>query len=231
MDYNLLHRKRKLIFGQFLYNKVLSFSELERLTKIRSNELAYFLDKLEKEGILLKDNSSYRLSKGAELYIPFFADKDSLSPLPVVLVQCVKDGRILLFKRSKRPYKDFWSLPGGRIKLDETIAQASERIIKEKTFLDSRFVRVNSVLHEKAKGKEGSTLHAYIILFVTVDALSGVKDKDVVRWFDTAALPDDMIPSDRHLVEMRSTDTYDLGEEIITMDDDADRETLEMEFL
>lgn len=40
-----------------------------------------------------------------------------------------------------------------------------------------------------------------------------------------------MIPSDKHLVEMRSEDNYALGEEVITMADEQDRETLKMEFI
>lgn len=232
MDYNLLHKKRKLIFEQFLYNKTMTFSELEKATGIRSNELAYFLDKLEKEDVINKNNSTYTLSKGAETYIPFFVDnKDRLSPLPVILVQCIKENKVLLFKREKRPYKNFWSLPGGRIKLDESISDAAERIIKEKTFLNSKFDKVNAVLHERAKDKDANTVHAYILIFVSVEATSDVSDKECVRWFPIEDLPEDMIPSDKHLVQNNGNDFYNLKEEVIIMGADEEKDTLDMEFL
>ena len=214
MDYNLLHPKRKLIFREFLYNKSLSFSQIEKLTGLRSNELAYFLEKLEKEGILEKKVEGYSLSEQAEYYIPFFIDsQDKLSPLPVVLNACVKDNKILLVKRDKRPFKDMWGMPGGRIKIEEKVSDASLRVMKKKTFLDCGFEKVNTVLHEKVKHEK--TVHAYVIFMVTLTANSEIKEKENVKWFEISDLPQDIIPSDKHLLKNYLKESYQLHEECI----------------
>ena len=156
MDYKLSSPKRRKIFQQFLYNKELRFNEIEKLTGIRSNELAYFIQKLADAGVLLKQGDAYRLSEEAEQYIPFFVESDEeVSPLPVVLVACVSDGRVLLWKRNKRPYDGCWSLPGGRLRLKETVEKASIRILKDITFVDGEFRSVNALVNEKhAEGDE-----------------------------------------------------------------------------
>jgi len=98
----LSNPKRRKIFQQFLYAKSLKFNEIEKATGIRSNELAYFIQKLVDDSILLKEGDVYRLTETAEKYIPFFVQSEAeTSPLPVVLVACVKQGKVLLWKRNK----------------------------------------------------------------------------------------------------------------------------------
>jgi len=44
-----------------------------------------------------------------------------------------KDSKILLIKRGQYPDKGLWAIPGGRVKLGETLEQAAEREILEET--------------------------------------------------------------------------------------------------
>ena len=208
--------KRQSIFQQFLYNKELRFNEIEKLTKIRSNELAYFIQKLVDDGILLKDGDVYKLSDIAEKYIPFYIESDeSLSPLPVVLVACVSDGKVLLWKRNKRPYEDHWSLPGGRLRLTETIEQASIRVLKKITFVDGMFNSANAIVNEKHVAQE-EVKHAYLIVFTRATPLNEIKEKDDIKWFDITALPDKMIPSDRWLLQNKLNSKIEVMEESMT---------------
>ncbi|HLI38417.1 MAG TPA: NUDIX domain-containing protein [Streptosporangiaceae bacterium] len=46
------------------------------------------------------------------------------------------DGRLLLIKRGHEPGAGLWSLPGGRVKANETDTDAVEREIKEETGLN-----------------------------------------------------------------------------------------------
>ncbi|MBU2561617.1 MAG: NUDIX domain-containing protein [Nanoarchaeota archaeon] len=226
MKYNLNSPKRKRIFQQFVYRNELRFNEMEKLTGMRSNDLAYFIQKLVDEGLLVKDRESYRLSAQAEKYIPFFIESDDeMSPLPVVLVACVKDGNVLLWKRKKRPYQGKWSLPGGRIRLKETVAEASMRVLKSGTFIDARFESANAVLNEKLV-QDGRIKYGFIIIFTRASPLSEIKDKEDVRWFKMSDLPPDMIPSDRWLVQNRHEAVIELKEDKII----AGAEELGMEF-
>lgn len=47
---------------------------------------------------------------------------------------------VLLTKRNSYPFKDMWSLPGGFVKIDETIEEAAKRVLKEKTNLSNIYM-------------------------------------------------------------------------------------------
>jgi len=193
--------KRRLIFKQFLYKRSLKFSELECSTQIRSNELAYFLQKLISEQILTKEETKYTLTKEAEKYIPFFVDDNKPSPLPVVLVAVHdnKTDKYLLIYRKKRPYKDHWGLVGGRIKFDESIEQAAVRNIKTKTFLDVEFTSINAVVHETYR-EESDIKQGLILFFVFTTPLTKIKEKEDLKWFTLDEIKQlKIIPSDKWL--------------------------------
>ena len=46
-----------------------------------------------------------------------------------------KEGKILLIKRGRDPYKGFWAIPGGHVDFDETMEMAVIREVKEETGL------------------------------------------------------------------------------------------------
>lgn len=48
----------------------------------------------------------------------------------------VHDGKVLLIRRGKEPYKDHWSLPGGGVEPGETIREAVTREVLEETGLE-----------------------------------------------------------------------------------------------
>jgi 8-oxo-dGTP diphosphatase len=48
----------------------------------------------------------------------------------------VQDGKVLLIRRGKEPYKDHWSLPGGGVEPGETLRHAVKREMREETGLD-----------------------------------------------------------------------------------------------
>ena len=209
------NRKINEIFRQFLYNDRLKFNEIEKNTGIRSNEIAYLLKRMLSEGILEKENEKYSLTEEYEKQIPHFSDSSETSPLPVVLIACTKNNKILLVKRKKRVYKDYWTLVSGRIRTSETIKNSALRILKEKTFLDSKFISVNAILHEKylKKGKIGS---AFLLFFVKVSPLNEIREKEDVKWFSKADLKKiRIVPSDLWLVENKLNSKIDLKEEVI----------------
>ncbi|ASP36323.1 NUDIX hydrolase [Labrenzia sp. VG12] len=55
------------------------------------------------------------------------------APRASVSVLCHRDGRALVVKRGKPPFKDHWSLPGGVIELGETLREAAARELLEET--------------------------------------------------------------------------------------------------
>jgi len=58
----------------------------------------------------------------------------------------VKDGKVLLLKRAKEPFKDCWSLVGGHVEGNETLEEALRREFKEETGLE---VEIGELLGER----------------------------------------------------------------------------------
>ena len=56
---------------------------------------------------------------------------------------CVKDGKILLVKRSCEPFKGFWHVVGGQVQKNEGLEEAIRREFKEETTLD---IKVGDVI-------------------------------------------------------------------------------------
>ncbi len=57
------------------------------------------------------------------------------APVMSVSVLCHKNGTALLIKRGKPPFKNHWSLPGGKVELGETMMAAAKRELMEETGL------------------------------------------------------------------------------------------------
>jgi ADP-ribose pyrophosphatase YjhB (NUDIX family) len=54
----------------------------------------------------------------------------------------VRDGKVLLVKRGKEPYKGCWSLPGGGVEPGESLRDAVKREVREETGLEVEVGRV-----------------------------------------------------------------------------------------
>lgn len=153
----------------FLYRNKLKFSEIEKQLKIRSNKLAYHLKKLIHQGILEKQSETYFLSETAEYLIPYLSSKKT--PLPVILIRIGNKKEVFLVKRKKRPYKDFLSLPGGRLLNNESTFSAAKRIMSEKYSIKIIPKKILSVALEHVKGKN-SPLYSFILILIEAKAIS-----------------------------------------------------------
>lgn len=191
--------KRRLVFEQFLQEEELRFSELEKRTGLRSNDLAYYLQKMVSEEILVKTDDTYKLSVQAEKFLPFFQSEGKLSPLVVVLVRVEYQGSILYHKRQKRPYNGLWSLPGGRLLLGETVQQAAERIAKEKTFVNIQYLGVKTTMNEQVLDESG-VKHGFFLVVVDATTNEPLDETELRRWWLPEKIPEEhTIPSDYNI--------------------------------
>ena len=53
-----------------------------------------------------------------------------------------RDGKLLMVKRAKEPYKGMWSIPGGAVELGETLFEAAMRETMEETSITIKVERV-----------------------------------------------------------------------------------------
>jgi len=201
----LSKKEREQIFSLFVDKRSLKFSQIEKAIKIRSNLVAYHLDRMRLEGLIKKDGEKYSLTPKSEKFIPIFphiVGKDP-GPLAAVLVAVVNKGKILLLQRNKRPYQGYWGMVGGRINHSETIIRAATRLVNDKAGIRGSGARIKAVMHEQVNG-DGIVKHSFILFMVTMESDDLiVKDKGhgTLEWFSIKQMDRiKMIPSDLWLI-------------------------------
>ncbi|MBU0457664.1 MAG: NUDIX domain-containing protein [Nanoarchaeota archaeon] len=212
--------EREKIFEFFIKNKRLKFSEIEKLSGLRSNHISYHLEQMLKDELIEKEEENYKLTSKAEKIFPFFAHMTGkeVGALPVVLVAIKKENKICLLKREKRPYQGYWGLIGGKLKNGESIEETAIREAKEETGLDCQFESINSVVHERLKEKDNYK-HTFVLFLTTVNTESDklrFSDEGKADWFDVKNLnQDEIIPSDYFMIKKLLNNKSDLVQVVI----------------
>jgi len=113
--------------------------------------------------------------------------KNILTPRAAVGAVVMKKGKVLLVKRSNPPQKDKWAIPGGSVKLGETLQEAAEREIMEETGLT---IQANEPVHAFdmiERDPAGKLLFHYVIIDLLANYVEGeVRSADDVSdagWF------------------------------------------------
>ena len=75
----------------------------------------------------------------------------------------VKDGQAIIIKRANDPYKGQWSIPGGRVELGESLADAVRREMREETGLDVQVGPLLEVFERIHRDDAGVRYHFVII--------------------------------------------------------------------
>jgi len=100
------------------------------------------------------------------------------------------DGRVLLVRRAKEPGKDLWTVPGGRLERNETLAQAVAREVREETGLIVEVGALACVVE-----RMGDDFHFVILDYLartiggTLAAASDASDAKFVTDQEAAQLP------------------------------------------
>jgi len=86
-------------------------------------------------------------------------------PRPAVGVVVIESGRLLLIQRSKSPYREYWAVPGGKVRWGETLAAAAAREAEEETGLIVRIGGVLWVGETMSPSGEAPAIHNVLIDF------------------------------------------------------------------
>ena len=107
---------------------------------------------------------------------------------PVVAVGAIvfEKDRVLLVRRGQPPSQDLWAIPGGRVKLGETLQEAAEREILEETGIRIRAGEpVYTFDYIERDGTSRPRFH-YVIVDLRADFIDGElragDDAADVRW-------------------------------------------------
>ena len=120
---------------------------------------------------------------------------------PLVSIDLIirsEDYRVLLGKRTNRPAKGYWFVPGGSIRKNERIASAFERISKTElgqplTLKEARFLGVFEHLYEdNFLGADGVDTHYVVLAYkCRIDSSAPIKldgQHSEARWWDVDEL-------------------------------------------
>lgn len=99
----------------------------------------------------------------------------------------IKDGRVLLVRRGIPPNKGLWAIPGGSLKLGETLQQGAEREILEETGITIRAGDPFYSFDFIQRDGNGRILFHYVIVDMMGDYIAGevkaADDAQDARWF------------------------------------------------
>lgn len=118
-------------------------------------------------------------------------------PRPAVTSDCVIFGfdgcslKILLIERGLEPFKGFWALPGGFMRMNESIEECAARELREETSVKEIYLEQFKVFSAPGRDPRGRVMTvAFIALVRPADYIPAAGD-DASRaaWFDTTELP------------------------------------------
>jgi 8-oxo-dGTP pyrophosphatase MutT (NUDIX family) len=123
--------------------------------------------------------------------------------LNVVLCALVKDGKILLIKRVKDPYKGHWGLVGGKMEFGEFVEETAVREFYEETGIRASFDCLAGIASEIVfdKGEKANHFLLFVSRLRSESSEFSVGHEGELKWFDLSALDRGiMIPSDYIMV-------------------------------
>lgn len=127
------------------------------------------------------------------------------APRPAVGAVVFKDDAVLLVRRGKPPALGIWAIPGGSVRLGETLQTAAEREILEETGIVIRAGQPVYVFDVIERDGNGRVRFHYVIVDLAAEYVAGdprpgddATDARWVRQHDLAAL--DINPATRRLL-------------------------------
>lgn len=135
------HHIQKHIIDVLMYTQVARFRDL-RPPKVDTNLFSYHLKGLIKAGVVAKVDTGYTLSTVGLSYVDRVStEKKTVRTQPKIITMLViqnSEGDILLQRRTKQPYIDSWTLPYGKLHVeDKTVKDAAQREAFEKLGLEN----------------------------------------------------------------------------------------------
>lgn len=101
----------------------------------------------------------------------------------------VKGDKILLGKRKKKPFKGYWDILGGFLKLGEHPLKGLIREIKEESGLKVEPVKIVGIFMDKYGPKGNDMLNIHYLVRVTGGQLRAKSDVIELKWFSKEKLP------------------------------------------
>ncbi len=134
------HHIQKHILGMLMHMKYARFRDM-RPPKVDTNLYTYHLNLLKKRGFVIKTDDGYCLGWEGLSYVDRVSIKSlKIRTQPKIITMIViqnTNGDVLLQRRTKQPHIDTWTLPYGKLHIDdESVLAAAQREAREKLAVD-----------------------------------------------------------------------------------------------
>jgi len=105
--------------------------------------------------------------------------------IPVVVGGIIKEGKILLIQRKKKPFQGLWSLPGGKVESCESVTDAMAREIREETGLHVESMEFLGIVSERIdEGEKAIGGHLIHVFLLNVQGTNMTKNGEgKLQWF------------------------------------------------
>lgn len=118
-------------------------------------------------------------------------------PRPALTVDCVVFGfdegdlKVLLIERDAPPFAGSWALPGGFVKLDESLDDAARRELSEETGLTKVYLEQLYTFGDPGRDPRGRVVSVsyYALVRLSEEGLHASTDARQAAWFRVSALP------------------------------------------
>ena len=97
---------------------------------------------------------------------------------------------VLLIRRGVEPYKGCWALPGGFLRMDETIEQCAMRELEEETAYRTDRIRQFKTYSTVDRDPRERVLSVAFYALVKMEDVRGGDDADEARWFPVEQMPE-----------------------------------------
>ncbi len=182
----LKHHIQRHIVGHLMTHEYARFRDM-RPIRTDTNLFSYHLKLLLKAGFVIKTDQGYCLGQKGMQHVDRVQQNKMLprTQPKIITMLLVQDGygKVLVQKRTKQPYINSWTLPYGKIHIDDvSVLQAAKREAMEKLGYDPHKLRhVGDCYIRVASGDEiQTTTLAHIVRFET-DAIAAT---DSLQWVE-----------------------------------------------
>lgn len=117
-------------------------------------------------------------------------------PRPAVTVDCVvfglddEDLKVLLIQRAVEPFAGAWALPGGFVKMDESLEEGARRELEEETGITKLFLEQLYSFGDPGRDPRGRviTVAYYALVKLSEHKTKAATDAQDARWFPVGAV-------------------------------------------
>lgn len=128
----------------------------------------------------------------AKGFLPQVPDRPSITVDVVIFSLFEEDLRVLLVKRKTPPFMEHWAIPGGFIRVDESLDAAASRKLAEETGVSGVYTEQLFTFGEVERDPRGRVLTVAYFALVPYDAIThqpGAYEM-ATGWFPLKELPD-----------------------------------------